>query len=116
MESREEIVDDVAVDISETEVAAGVAEGEFFVIETEQPQDCGVQIVDVDFVFDGRKSELIRRAVDIAATDAATRQPHAEAVVVVIAAIDLAGIGAGLGQLNGWRAAEFTAPDHERVL
>ena len=70
----------------------------------------------MDFVFDGREAEFVGGAVDVAAFDAAAGQPHGEAVVIVVAAVDLAGIRAGLRQFDGGRAAEFAAPDDERVL
>ena len=44
---------DVAVDVGQAEVAAGVAVGQPLVVEAEQVQDRGVQVVDVDLVLDG---------------------------------------------------------------
>ena len=43
-----------SVHVGQAEVAAGVAVGELFVVEAQQVQDRGVQVVDVDRVFDGR--------------------------------------------------------------
>jgi len=34
--------------------------------ETHEPQDRGVEVVDVDFVFDGLESEFVGGAVDVA--------------------------------------------------
>ena len=39
--------------VGQTEISAGVAVGQFGVVEAQQVQHCGVQIVQVDFVFDG---------------------------------------------------------------
>ena len=75
-----------------------------------------VQVVDVDLVLDGLEAELVGRAVDVAALDAAAGQPHREAVVVVVAAVDLAGVRAGRRQLDRRRAAELAAPDDQRVV
>ena len=75
-----------------------------------------MQVVDVDAVLDGLEAELVGRAVDVAAAHAAAGQPHGEAVVVVVAAVDLARVGAWLGQLDRRRAAELAAPDHERFV
>ena len=47
---REDFLDDVAVDVRQTEVAAGVPVGELRVVEAEQVQDRGVEVVDVDRV------------------------------------------------------------------
>ena len=53
------VVDDVAVDVGQAEVSAGVAVGESFMVQAHEVQDCGVEIMNVDSVFDGSQSELI---------------------------------------------------------
>ena len=111
-----QVVNDASMNVGQAEVAAGVAVGELLVVEAEQVQDRGVQVVDVDRVLDGLEAELVGRAVDVAALDAAAGQPHREAVVVVVAAVDLAGVGARVRQLDRRRAAELAAPDHQRVV
>jgi hypothetical protein len=98
-----------AVDVGQSKVASGVAEGELLVIESEQVEDRGMEVVDVDFVFDGLEAEFIRGAMDRAAFDTTARQPHAEAVMVVVAAVDLAFVGARGGQLDRGRAPELAA-------
>ena len=55
-------------------------------VEAEQVQDGRVQVVDVDLVLDGVVAELVGRAVDDAALEAAAGHPHREAERVVIAA------------------------------
>ena len=55
--------DDVAFDVGQTEVPARVAVGEAFVVEAEEVEDGGVQVVDVDFVLDGAEAEVVGRAV-----------------------------------------------------
>ncbi len=45
--------------VGEAEVAALEAEGELLVVEAEQVQDRGVEVVDVDAVFDGAEAELV---------------------------------------------------------
>ena len=47
-------------------VAAGVAIGELLVIEAQQVQHRGVQVVNVDLLLDGLKAEVVGGAVDIA--------------------------------------------------
>src|SRR5438105_3991815 len=102
--------------IREPEISPGVAEGKFFMIETQEPEDGRVEIVDVDFVFGGLKTKFIGRAVDIAATYAAASQPHAKTVMIMVPAIDSAGIGTGFWQFNGWRSSKFTAPNHQSIF
>ena len=79
--------------VGQPEISPGVVVGEFLVIEAQQRQECGVEIVDMNWVFSGRESELVGGAVHGAALHAAAGQPHREPVVVVVAAVDLAGIG-----------------------
>ena len=49
--------------VGQAEVAAGVAEGEAFVVEAEQVQDRGLQVVDVDRVLDDVEAEVVGLAV-----------------------------------------------------
>ncbi|MFM1945457.1 MAG: hypothetical protein RI897_4439 [Verrucomicrobiota bacterium] len=57
-------MDDVAVDVGEAEVTSGVAEREAFVVEAEQVEDGGVEVMDVDGVDGGLEAEVIGGAVD----------------------------------------------------
>src|SRR6056297_2228569 len=50
--SADDRVDDAAVDIGQAEIAASISEGQLFMIESQQMQHGGVQIVQVDRVFD----------------------------------------------------------------
>ena len=67
----EDILYHVAVDVGEAEVAALEAEGEFLVIEAEEVEDGGLEIVDVDFIFHNGEAEFVGLAVAEAAFDAA---------------------------------------------
>ena len=51
--SGDDVMNDVAFDIGQAKVAAGIAVGEAFVIEAEQVQNRGVQVVDVHLVLGG---------------------------------------------------------------
>src|SRR6266446_1090642 len=66
--------------------------------------------------FDGLEAEGVGCAVDSAPLDAAARQPGREAPMIVVAAIDAAGIRARRRQLHGRRAAELAAPDDQRIV
>ena len=61
--------------IGQAEVSASVAVGEAFVVDTEEMEDGGVEIVDGDSVFDGPESEVIGGSVNGAAFDTATGHP-----------------------------------------
>src|SRR5688572_25361168 len=93
--------------ICETEIASGVAVGQSFMIEAEQVQHRGVQIVNARAILNGLETELIRGAVNRAALHAAAREPDTETVVVVVAAeLGLAAVA----QFDRRRTAEFSAP------
>src|SRR5262249_59006662 len=99
------------MDVGQAEVAAGVAVGELFVIESEEVKYCGVQVVHMDLLLDGLETQVVGCAVDVASLDAAAGHPHGEAVVVMVAAVHLSLVRAGGGELDGRRSAEFPAPD-----
>ena len=113
---RNDVMDYFAVDVGQAEVAAGVAVGEFFVVEAEELEHGGVEVVDVDTVLDGLESEFVGGAVDVSAFNAASGEPGGEAVVVVIAAVDFSCVGAGSGKFDGGGASEFAATKDEGVF
>ena len=105
---RNDITDDGSGNVGEAVIAPRVPVGQPRVIEAQQGQHRGVQVVDVDPVFDRPVTEFVGRAVGHSAFDAAAGQPDAEAPMIVVAAEH--GIaGARLAQLDGGRAAELAA-------
>ncbi len=84
--SRQDLVDHAAAEVGEAVVAAVVAVGEFFVIEAEEVEEGGVEVIHVDFVFDGFVAELIGGAVVDAGFDAAAGHPNGKTFGIVIAA------------------------------
>ena len=98
---------DFAVDVGEAKVATGVAEGKFFVVQAKQVQDGGVEVVHVEFVFNGLISPFVGGAVGIAGTNAAAGQPNGESLRIVIAPVVV---------LREGSASEFAAPPDEGVL
>ena len=105
--SGEDVADDVAVDIGETAVDAGGAEGELFVVDTHEVEDGGVEVVAPCDAFGGFAAEFVAAAVGGAWFDACAGEPCDEATAVVIAA------GAALGEGS---AAEFGGPDDEGIV
>ena len=94
--------------VGKTEIPAGVAEGEFFVIEAELMKDGGMQVMHVDFVLDGHVADVVGDAVGEAGFEAATGDPDGEAERVVIAT------GAVFLGVGG--AAKFAAPPDDGVF
>ena len=80
------------MDVGQAEIASSMAVGELLVVEAQQIKERRVQIMDMNFVFDGREAEFVRSAVDVPPFDAAAGDPGGEAVVIVVASINLAGI------------------------
>src|SRR6516225_3255589 len=114
--SSQQLPHDPSVHVGQAEIAAGVAIGEALVIEAQEPEDSGVQIVNVDGMLDGTETEIVGGAMNLASLDAAAGQPHAETIVIVVAAIDAAGIGARSRQLHRRSSAKLAAPDQQRIV
>ena len=97
------------VDIRQTSVDAVVPDRQFGVIDSQQVQDRGVDVVDLGRVFSvgGFETKLIAGAVRDPALDAATRQPICEAIGIVIAAF---------AALRTRHATEFGRPEHDRIF
>src|SRR4051794_20995794 len=54
--------------------------------------------------------------MDITAAHTSARQPHAEAMVVMVASIDFASVGAGRGEFDRGGASKFSAPNNQRFV
>ena len=93
--------------VGQAEVAAGVAEGQLFVIHAQQVQQGGVEVVDVHAVLRRLEAEVVGLAVAHAAARAAAGQEHAETVRVVVATVAV---------LAHRRAPELAAPHDQRVF
>lgn len=104
MWSGEDVFEDVAVDVGESEVSAAVAVGEACVVESELVEDGGPEVVHGAFVFGGVVAVFVGGAVDGAAFEAAAGHEDGEAVGVVVAS------GAALGEGG---ASEFAGPDDD---
>ena len=100
--------DDLADRLAVVDVEA-LAAGDFEParVEAELVQDRGVDVGDVVAVLDGVEADLVGRAVDDAALDAAAGHPDREAVDVMVAAV---------AALRAGRAAELGGEDDERLV
>ena len=104
-----DFVDDGAGDVGKPEVPALEAIGELHMVGWPTTvQDGRVQIMHVDFVLDHVEAQFVAFADGDAGLDAAARQPHGERVRMMIAAV--------IPALHHRRAAEFAAPDDQRVV
>ena len=105
------LVDHLPAHIRQPEVAALIPIREAFVVDAEKVQNGGVKIVDVNDIFHGVIAEVVGGAVGEARADAAAGEPQGEAFHMVVAAELLA-----FAVLSHRRAAELTAPHHERLV
>ena len=110
---RQDIFNNFSVDVCEAEVSTCVAVGELCVVYAEEVEDGGMEVVDVDFVFDGSVAIVVCVAVGDAAFDSASGHPHGETKRIVVAA-PLIGFVSSFFEYTG--AAEFSAPDDEGIF
>ena len=106
-------MDDATGHVSQSEGPAVMLVGEMFVVHSEEMEQGGVEVVDMDLAIDGTVAELVGRPVSGAAVHASAGHPHGVAVVVVLSTGGLAGTIVLLGV---GRAAEFASPEDERVF
>ncbi len=90
-------------------VEALEAEGEAIVIHAEAFEDGGIEVADVNGVFNDVVGVVVGGAVADARFDSATRNPHAETATMVVAACAELPLA-----ING--ASKFTAPDNKGVF
>src|SRR5947199_6381567 len=81
-------------------------------VDSQAMQDRGLQVVDVDRVFNNVIAIIIRLSEGDAFLDATARHPDAEAARVMIAPV--VGVRQFALAVNG--SAELAAPDHQRVV
>src|SRR5439155_26702496 len=86
-------VNHFAENIRQPHVAARKAEREFRVVQAQQVQHRGMQVMDVDFVLDGFVAVFVSGAIKGATLDAAACQPDREAERVVITPVRALGEG-----------------------
>src|SRR5207253_1390871 len=110
---RQDVLHYPPMDVRQPEVASGVAEGQALVVEAEEVQDGGLQVMDVDRVIDDVEAEVVGGTVGESALDAAAGQPHGEGLRVVVAAEATV---EGRVRLDHRRPAELAAPDDQRFV
>ena len=109
----EDFFDDLAVDIGEAEISTLEAVGHAGVIEAEEMERGGLEIVDVDGVGEDIDAEVIGFAVGDAWFDAPAGHPRGVSVGVMVPAPAFAVVEFALDERG---ATEFAAPDDESIL
>ena len=95
--------------VSQPEIAALEAERELRVIHAEEVEHGRVDVMHVRTVRDGVEAEFVGLADHRTGLRAAAGEPHREGVDVMVAA-------GGDAIFAHGRAAEFSAPNHQRIL
>ena len=103
----------MAMHIREAVLAALELESEAFVVDAEQMHDCGLEVVDVDFVAGDFEAEVVAGAVGVAGFEAAPGHHHGEDIGEMVTAQVLALGGAAFTERC---AAEFPAPDNQGIF
>ncbi len=96
------------MNVGQAEVSTLEAKRQAGVVESQQMQQRGMQVVDVDRVADDVESEFVCFAMNIPAFDTTASQPVREAAVVVIATV--------IAALHHRSATKLTTPDDECVV
>jgi hypothetical protein len=100
-------MNDMACNVGQSKVATAVAKSEFFVIESEEMQESGVQIINVHTIFDGLVAEVIGSTVMKSSFYPSACHPDGEGMGVVITTERALRVGG---------SSKLASPDHERVL
>ena len=96
------------MDIGEAEVSALETIGQTEMIKSQQMEQRRVQIMHMDRILGNIEAEVIGFAMDVTCFQATTGHPHGKGTAVVVATV--------VAALHHRRAAEFTAPEHQRVI
>lgn len=99
---------DLTVDVGKTEVSPLELIGEAGVVEAQEMQQGGVQVVDVDGIFSNIETEFVARAIGKAALNTAPSHPERKSVGMMVSAI--------VAPLHHRGSAELPAPDDDRVI
>src|SRR5262245_59919741 len=72
------------VHVGQAKVVAGIAIRQFRVVEAQEVQQRGMQVVNVHAVSDRGKAEVVSCPVGVTASHSAPGQPHREPIMVVV--------------------------------
>ena len=104
--SGQNVVDNVTIDIGQSEIPAAIPKCQSFVVDPQQVQHGGVQIVHMHLVLCGIKTKVIGLTVTKSTFHTSTRHPVGECVWVMVTTVI---------SLSCWGASEFSPP-HQKCL
>jgi hypothetical protein len=106
--SSEDGLDNVSVNVGQAKISTLETEGQLCVVEAEQMQDRGVEIVDVHGVLNRIEPKFIGATMHMAFLQTATCHPYAEGPIVVIASI--------VATLDHRCPSKFATPNNKRII
>src|SRR5262245_43502075 len=107
------LLDHISEHVGEAEIAALVAIRQARMLQAEQVQDRGLQVVRVNRIFADVEAQLVRGAVCHAALEATAARENRKRERVVVAAQ----IGAvGSAAFAEWRSSELAGPDDDGLI
>ena len=95
----------MTVNVGQAHVAATKPVCQLFVVNSKQVQHCGVQVVNLDLVFDGFVAELVGRSVDLSALHTTAGHPQRKPLWIVVTTVC---------SLSKGCATEFPGPHNQR--
>ena len=104
--------DYLSADVGQAEVPALEAVSQALVVDSQAVKNGRLKIVHVDGIFDDVVAVVVGFAEGNPRLHAAAGEPHGEAAAVMVPSV----IGRGQVSLTVDGSAEFSAPDHQRVL
>ena len=108
-----DVLDDLPVDVREAEMPSLKFKGELLMVNSEQMQDRGLEVVDVDFVVNGIKADIIGSSVGDAGFNASSSHPSGKGVGVMVTTPAFAVLHVALEKRS---TTEFAAPDDEGFI
>ena len=104
---RQDLLHDVSMYIGQPAIDSVLTRGKLLMIDAQQVENRGMEIVDGRLVLLGLITPVVAPAVSDTGLDSRTPEPAYKAAAVVVAAER---------SLRKRRATEFRGPDHERVV
>src|SRR4051812_48976758 len=98
------------MDIGEAEITALRTERQLLMVESQQVQDCRLQVVHMHLVFGDAEAEFVGFAIGETGFHTATSQKHSEAIRIMVAPENFT---AGSAAFAERCAAKFTAPNDQ---
>ena len=108
-----DVLDHLPVDVCEAEMPSLKLEGELLMVNSEQMQNRGLEIVDVDFVVNGIKADIIGGSVGDTGFNASSSHPSGKGVGVMVTTPCFAVLHVALEERS---TTEFATPDDEGFI